>query len=84
MEISTPPIYALGLFLSSKTCHKVYQTSHITRPARTRAYLFGRAMGTSCADCAVLEGTATQPGRSAAYGHRRCDLSGGSAGGDPW
>ena len=62
MEISAPPIYSLGLCLSSQTCPEVYQTPHIARPARTRAYLFGRGMGTPSADCAVLEGTATQPG----------------------
>ena len=41
MEISTLPIYPLGLCLSSKTCPKVHPISHTTRSARTCAHLFG-------------------------------------------
>jgi hypothetical protein len=62
MEISTTLIYALGLYLSSQSRLEVDQTSHIARPTRACAHLFGRPMGTPRADCAVLEVTATQPG----------------------
>ncbi|KAH9067667.1 hypothetical protein EDB87DRAFT_18799 [Lactarius vividus] len=40
MEISSPPVYALGLSLSPQTRPQVYQTSHAARSIHTCAHFY--------------------------------------------